>query len=120
TSTITNGTNFGKQIQVANTSTFQGAVSTTIANALWTSGSNGVLAGYAATSCAAGTAFTGLSASGTPTCSAFGSSNLATTTSYSSGFIPVVSSSLALTNSIMSQAGTTLTVNSTQPSTTVN
>lgn len=43
-------------------------------NALLITSSGGVVSGYAATSCAAGTAYTGLSATGTPTCTTFATS----------------------------------------------
>lgn len=58
-------------------STFNASTSITnqgVKNALVLNNGSGLEGAYGATSCAAGTAFTGLSASGTPTCSSFATS----------------------------------------------
>lgn len=80
TTTSTATLNLAGTFQASQTSTFKGNVSTTIANALVTTGSNGILSGYVATSCAAGSAFTGLSATGTPTCTSYAPSTTIPTT----------------------------------------
>lgn len=65
---------------ITNPSGYTSSTGTLASTTPWSTGdltvvsSSGALAGYTATSCAAGMAFTGLSATGTPTCSTFATS----------------------------------------------
>jgi hypothetical protein len=86
---------------VVGTSTFQGNVSTTIPNALVLSNASSVLTNYTATSCAAGTAFTGLSATGTPTCTSYAPSS----TIYGAGtYLAVSGSNLTVSSTLASSS----------------
>lgn len=55
-------------LTVNQTSSFKGNVSSTIVNALWLAGANGVVSAYGGSNCAAGSLQTGTSATGTAAC----------------------------------------------------
>ncbi|MDE2098524.1 MAG: hypothetical protein KGL39_14820 [Patescibacteria group bacterium] len=89
---------------VANSSTARTNLGLTATSSLVLSDANGIQTSYGGTSCGFGTVIKSISATGTATCSSAGSGGVATTTPFGAGYLPVVSSSLALTNSSLYQS----------------